>query len=286
MRPASMRMHARGAALLLVMWLIALLTALVGAFALTSHMENLQGRVLVRGLAAEQAARAGLEYALTRVDLPEPDRQWLPDGRPYHWQFNDAEVEIRLIDEAGKVDLNAADATLLSSLFRAVGAEQGVAAGLASAILDWRDPDPLTQPQGGAEDPDYASAERPYGAKDAPFDTVAEVEQVLGMTPELYEKVAPHLTVYSGAAQPEAAFAAAEVLTAMGQDPTQALARRQSSGPAALVATPSGTYSIASRARLRNGREAVLRVVARAGGSGVPGSAYTPLRWEEGAAPR
>ncbi len=281
-----MRIHARGAALLLVMWLIALLTALVGAFALTSHMENLQGRVLVRGLAAEQAARAGLEYAMTRVGAPEPERQWLPDGRPYRWDFDEAEVEVRLIDEAAKIDLNAAEAPLLTGLLQAVGVEQGVAAGLASAILDWRDPDPLTQAQGGAEDPEYASAERPYGAKDAPFDTVAEVEQVLGMTPELYEKVAPHLTVYSGSAQPEAGFASAEVLTAMGLDPAQAMARRQMPAATALVGTPSGTYSIASRARLRNGREAVLRVVARAGGSGVPGSAYTPLRWEEGASPR
>ena len=281
--------RARGAALLLVMWLIALLTALVGAFALTSHMENLQGRVLVRGIVAEQAARAGFEYAMTRVDMPDPKTNWLPDGRAYTWHFDDAEVEVRLVDEAGKVDLNAADAMLLSGLLRAVGAEPDVATGVASAILDWRDPDPLTQPQGGAEDPDYAAADRAYGAKDAPFDTVAEVEQVLGMTPALYEKVAPHLTVYSGNAQPEAAFASAEVLTAMGQDPVQAMAQRRQAGAGAsggLVATPSGTYSVASRARLRNGREAVLRVVARAGGSGVPGSAYTPLRWEEGASPR
>ena len=284
--PAAIPGNARGAALLLVMWLIALLTALVGAFALTSHIENLQGRVLVRGLAAEQAARAGLEYALTRVAAPEQERQWLPDGRPYRWEFDDAEVEVRLIDEAGKIDLNAADAPLLTGLFQAVGVEQSEAAAISSAILDWRDPDPLTQPAGGAEDPEYAAAQRPYGAKDAPFDTVAEVEQVLGMTPALYEKVVSHLTVYSGTAQPEVAFASTEVLTAMGQDPALVLARRQTPGPTPLVATPSGTYSVSSRARLRNGREAVLRVVARAGASGVPGSAYTPLRWEDGASPR
>ena len=53
----------RGAALLLVMWLIALLAALVGAFALIARTEYLQGRVLVRGLVAENAARAGIEYA-------------------------------------------------------------------------------------------------------------------------------------------------------------------------------------------------------------------------------
>src|SRR5690349_3596346 len=60
----------RGAALILVLWLIVLLTALIGGFALAARVEALQGRVLVRGLVASNAARAGLEYSLTRVVLP------------------------------------------------------------------------------------------------------------------------------------------------------------------------------------------------------------------------
>jgi general secretion pathway protein K len=286
-RPHGRR--ARGAALLLVMWLIALLTSLVGAFALTARTENLQGRVLSQGVVAEQAARAGLEYAMVRVVDPEPMRQWLPDGRAYAWRFGDAAITVRIVDESGKVDLNTAEAPLLTALFRAVGAEPDTAAGLASAIIDWRDGDVLSQPQGGAEDPQYAAAERPYGAKDAPFDTIAEVEQVLGMTPELYAKVAEHLTVYSGQAEPDQTYASAPVLQAMGVDAGPILQQRAAPlvpGQASLVGSGSGTYSIDSRARLPDGREATLRVVVRAGASGVPGSAYTPLRWEEGASPR
>lgn len=277
----------RGAALLLVLWLIVLLTTLVGAFAMTAKIEHLQGRVLHRGVVAQQAARAGVEYAITRVEDGDPRRQWLPDGRDYPWRFGDAELTIRLVDESGKVDLNEADATLLTTLLGIVGGEPEAAARLAGAIVDWRDPDPLTQPSGGAEDPDYASAGRIHGAKDAPFEGVAELEQVLGMTPALYAKVAPHLTVFSGRAQPDPAFASAEVLQAMGQDAEQVLAgRRAPAAPQSAMASNSGTYSIESRARLRDGREAVLRMVVRAGGNGVPGSAYTPLRWEEGASPR
>ena len=48
----------RGVALLLVLWLIALLTALIGAFALTAKIEGLQGRVLHRGVISEEVARA------------------------------------------------------------------------------------------------------------------------------------------------------------------------------------------------------------------------------------
>jgi general secretion pathway protein K len=165
-------------------------------------------------------------------------------------------------------------------------------------VLDWRDPDLLTQPEGGAEDPDYEAAERHYGAKDAPFESVAELEQVLGMTPALYAKVAPDLTVFSGRTRPDPAFASAGVLRAMGIDADNVIGRRRAWDPSAggpapmleggepLVSSGSGTYSIDSRARLRDGREAMLRVVVRAGGNGLPGSAYTPLRWEEGASPR
>jgi general secretion pathway protein K len=288
----------RGAALLLVLWLVALLTALIGAFALTAKTEGLQGRVLHRGLIASEVARAGIEYALTRTADADPARQWLPDGRPYTWQFGDAQVEIRLVDENGKVDLNQADPTLLTAFFQVLGLDQEQAARMSSAILDWRDPDSLTQANGGGEDEDYAAAERPYGAKDASFESVAEIEQVLGMTPELYARAAPHLTVYSGRTRPDPAFATSEVLQAMGLDPAQVMSRRRAWNPGSgapapmlpggepLVSGNSGTYSIDSRARLREGREAVLRVVVRTGGTGVPGSAYTPLRWEEGASPR
>lgn len=288
---------ARGAALLLVLWLIALLTAVVGAFALTARTEQLQGRVLARGLAAEGAARAGIEYALTRVNASDPRRQWQPDGRPHPWRFGDAAVEVALVDENGKVDLNQADVALLTALLVRLEVEPPAAARLASAILDWRDTDTLTQPAGGGEDADYASAGRIHGAKDAEFESIAELEQVLGFTPALYARLQPHVTVYSGRQRPDPAFASAEVLDAMGLQGNDLVAQRrrwnpESGQPApglptgeSLVGSQSGTYSIDSRARLGDGREAVLRVVVRTGGAG-PGMAYTPLRWEEGASPR
>lgn len=280
----------RGVALVLVMWLVALLTALIGAFAMTARIEHMQGRVLSRGLVVEQAARAGLEYAMTRVVLPDPALQWLPDGRPYAWGFGDIAVEVRIVDEAAKVDLNGASFDLLAALLRVVGAEPEAATAIAAAIVDWRDPDTLTQPAGGAEDPQYAAAGRPYGAKDAPFETVAELEQVLGMTPDLYAVAAAHLTVHSGQPQPDMRFASAEVLQAMGVDPAPILLQRESGLPpdpsTGIVGGGSGTYSIDSRARLFDGRSAVLRAVLRTGVSGLPGAAYTTLRWEEGATPR
>ena len=280
--------HMRGAALLLVLWLVALLTALVGAFALTARIESLQGRVLGRGAIAQEVARAGVEYALVRVADPDPAMQWLPDGRPYRWNYAGSQLELRIVDETGKVDLNQAEAPLLTALIQAAGGERALAEKLAAAIIDWRDADPLTQPNGGAEDPDYAAAGLPYGAKDAPFETVAEVEQVLGMTPALFARLAPSLTLYSGRPQPDPIYAQAPVLIALGLDPVAYEAQRRAPATGqpvqALVGPGTGTYSIDSHVRLSDGHEATLRTVVRAGGGPVPGSAYTALRWEEGIA--
>jgi general secretion pathway protein K len=290
----SMRM--RGAALILVLWLIVLLTALIGAFAVAARTENLQGRVLVRGLVASNAARAGLEYAITRVAQPDPRQQWRPDGRAYRWRYAGADVEVKIVDENGKVDLNQADPVLLAALLQGAGAGAEQAARVAAAIVDWRDADPLGQPAGGAEDADYAAADLPYGAKDAEFESVAELLQVLGMTPALYARIEPHVTIYSGRAQPDPAFASAQVLEAMGLDGAGIVAQRRGSGDplspdgatpvAGMVGAGSGTYSIESRARLPDGRESRLRAVVRTGGGGLPGMAYLPLRWEEGVSPR
>jgi general secretion pathway protein K len=285
-------------ALLLVLWLVALFTALVGGFARTAQMERLQGSVLRDGVVAGEAARAGVEYAMVRVGASDRRLRWVPDGRDYPWHYGDAEVSVRIVDEMGKIDLNAGDATLFAALFRQVGVAPGDADRTAGAIIDWRDPDSLNQPSGGAEDDDYAAAGRPYGAKDAPFESIAEVEQVLGMTPAIYARVEPFLTVFSGNDTPDASYAAPEVLAAMGLDADAIVAQRKRWDPASDQAPPvlpggqplsdggTGTYSIWSRARLRNGRETVLHAIVRSGGNGLPGSAYTALQWEEGTSPQ
>ncbi|MGY0557980.1 general secretion pathway protein GspK [Lysobacter sp. A421] len=276
----------RGAALLLVLWLIVLLTALVGAFAMVARVEHMQGRVLVRGLAADGAARAGVEYAISRLQATDPRLQWVPDGRLYPWSYAGAQVEIRIVDESGKVDLNLAGAPSLAGLLQELGSDRVEASRLAAAIIDWRDPGSLTQVAGGAEDQDYASAGRGYGAKDAPFESITELEQVLGFTPALYAGLSPHVTVHGGLPQPNPAFASQPVLNAMGLDGAAIVGQRGRPAPPraglniGIGARAGGTYSIDSRARLTNGRQSGLRVVVRTGAGRLPGMAYTVLDWD------
>lgn len=281
-----------GAALVLVLWMIALLTAVIGAFALTAKVEHLQGRVLGDSAGAQEHARAGVEYALSRLEGYSRQPPWWPDGRRYRWQFDGVRVDLRVQDEGGKVDLNLANATVLAALIRQLDVAPPRSQQLAAAIIDWRDSDDLRQPVGGAENADYAAAGLPYGAKNAPFESIGELQRILGMDADLYAKLVPLVTIF-GLSRPDIRFAPAPVLIAMGLDAELLIAQRQAGsnqsdeafgGPAPVMG--SGTYSIESRVQLRGEREAVLRAVVRRGAVGFPGAAYTVLRWEQGSGSR
>jgi general secretion pathway protein K len=279
---------ARGAALLLVVWLLVLLLGLIAAFAVTARTESLQGRFLARSTAASYLAEGGVELAVLRMSSNEPAKLWEPDGRPYAFTLDDAAVEVGGGVESGKVVQNAASPELLAALVQAVGGDSAQAARVGAAIQDFRDGDNLLSPGGGAEDPEYAADGRPYGAKDRNFEAVSELQQVLGVDHALFVKLAPHVTIYTGLAQPEARYASAPVLQALGLGPLQVeamLARREPALPGAapqLAAAGTGTYSISSRATRPDGTRAVVHATVRLGASGGLGQLYTPLSWRVG----
>lgn len=65
---------------------------------------------------------------------------------------------------------------------------------LAEAIVDWIDLD--NNPRaGGAEDNEYLTVERPYRAANQPLTSVDELRLVRGFTPEVVEKLRPHVAV-------------------------------------------------------------------------------------------
>jgi len=288
---AALVRRARGAALVLVLWLIALLTAVVGAFALSARVEHLQQRVIGDDAIGQEHARAGLEYALFRLRPSALQPPWQADGRRYRWTFDGRQIDLRTIDENGKINLNLADPALLEGFLRALDVPQAQATQLAGAIIDWRDGDDLSPAGGGAELPDYVAAGLPYGPRNARFETLGELQRVLGIAPALYRQMRPMLTLHGRQARPDARFARAPVLTALGLDAALVLAQREQewsgaddpSRPAS-IATGSGTYSIDCRVTDDRGRIATSRAVVRNARNVAMGRAYTVLEWEQGMA--
>ncbi|WP_146906985.1 general secretion pathway protein GspK [Arenimonas daejeonensis] len=285
----------RGAALLLVLWLLLLMAGLVSVFALGARTEALQGSALRAQVAGRLAAEAGIEVAALRLSAPDANQRWVPDARPNSFRFEDYQLEVRVQDEAGKFDLNVADVRQLAVLMRVLGVEEFRARALAGAIQDWRDPDQLLAVEGGAEDRDYAAADLPYGAKDQPFTTLSELQQLLGMDEATYRLLVPYVTVYTARSQPDPSFAQAPVLQAMGLDPVQLaqlLAAREAWQPGlpvplqpdgtALAVVGSGTYSVASRATRPDGSQVEITATLRMGAGSGFGQLYAPLAWRAG----
>lgn len=286
--------HARGVALVLVLWLLVLLTALAGTFAVIARTEYRQG-VYARGsVQAHYAAQAAIDLAVARMLDPDPTARFVADGRINPIEFDGARIELSLIDEASRFDLNVVDPVALSALFKVLEIPEERAVALADAVVDWRDNDDLLQPN-GAEDPQYADAGLPYGAKDNPFDNVEELQQVLGMDYETWLRVAPFLTVYTGAA-PRPDLASAEVLQALGMEPaavTEFLLQRAQwtpeqtdpptlPGGTFITALGSGMYSISARATVADGSRVRLTETVRVGSVGQSGRAYLLLAMREG----
>ena len=125
---------------MLVLWMLIILIGIIGVFALTASTERQQGKLLARTAQARYAAEGGIDVATLRLGNADPLLQWVPDNRVYKYTVDKTRIEIRTVDESGKVDINVAGADVIYSLLLAVGSDAQQAQNISSAIMDWRDP--------------------------------------------------------------------------------------------------------------------------------------------------
>ena len=175
----------RGMVLVIVLWIVTLLAVMAGGFAYSMRVETRLATSTVERAQARALAEAGAAYALAWQLDPEAQKQWPPNGDAHDWAFGGGRVRISVEDAAGRINLNQADPQLIRQALTGVGLAE--AERLAAAIVDWRDPDDQTQ-AGSAESAEYGSAGR-AGPKNAPFDSVDELPQVLGMDPEVAQRL-------------------------------------------------------------------------------------------------
>lgn len=276
----------RGVALLLVLWACTLLAVVLGGYAALARTQALQTRYQFAQTQAHYAAEAGLMRAIQALQAGDPKQRWIGDGRAYPFAFAGAQVTVRIVDEDGKVDLNAATPAVLQGLFRAAGMDAAAAGALAANVVTWRTF--LVQPgQASRDRAAYAAAGRSYGPRHGPFATVQEFQQVLGVTPQRYAALAPVLTIWSGRAVPDPNTAPPLALAAIpGLDPAQraaVLATRRHNAQAGVLLTAGGiTHSIRSQAELADGVRATVLATIRLRPGATGAQPYTVLRWQEG----
>ena len=210
--PAADGPSQRGAALLIVLWLTTLISGVVVAAGLTARSDLDQTRRWVDLAQARYAAEAAVAVGILTLFDPTPGRDPMV-GRSLALDLAGVAATVSVREECGRIDLNTGWATLISGLFTNAAPRSGGAA-LAAAVLDWRDPDQRPRP-GGAEDTDYRAAGLPHGARDGPFETLEELWQVLGMTPELFATTISDLTIDCLHAGVDPLAASADVLASL-----------------------------------------------------------------------
>ncbi|MGV8803667.1 MAG: general secretion pathway protein GspK [Polaromonas sp.] len=210
-----MKKREQGVALVLVLWVITLLTVIAGNFAFSMRSEARIAANLLQNAQAQAHADAGVQLAWFQLMKPAGSAgRWEANGAMHEFMHDGVAVKVSIQDESGKIDLNAAPEELLKGLFKSVGLDDPASTQLAAATLDWRTPGSLKRLNGAKED-DYRAAGKNYAPPNAPFETIDELQRVLGMTPELYRKIAPALTIYSGQPAVNTSAAPLEVLLAI-----------------------------------------------------------------------
>lgn len=298
MQRTSGSCHQEGVALILVLWVLALLTVIAGSFVSSMRTETLLARNLVTQAQARALADGAVQRGIYELSKPPGDAGvWKADGNSHEWEASDAKVRLVMGDESGKIDLNTASDTLLRGLFMSAGLGEPESQSLLDAVLDWRDPDEIRRPS-GAEAAEYAAAGKKYVPANAPFEVVEEFGQVLGVSPALFRKLQGTLTVLSRQAGLNPAMASRQALLAIpGADMNLVehyLAQRQGVVGGGQPAPPfpiasdvaqagrSAAYWLQAEVTLASGEAFVREAVVTLVPTPRTRRPYTVLSWKEG----
>jgi general secretion pathway protein K len=217
----------RGFALVLVIWGLGLLSLIAVTVITAERYRILAAANLIENAKAEALAEAGvnlvrLELVSALAGASSGKFRFVTTGAPLLCNMpNGVPAALAIEDEGGKVDLNAASPKLMSALLRGFGAGFDQADRLAAAIAEFSRPSTDAVLDEAAFRA-YAADGRNYGPKKGPFESVLELDQVVGMRPDLLRSILPYVTVYSRKSGVDPRVAAPALLAALaGDDPAR-----------------------------------------------------------------
>ncbi|MEF3366959.1 type II secretion system protein GspK [Methylocystis sp. 9N] len=204
-----------GFALLAVIWGVGVISLLVLSFMKTGRLRLQTAHNIASATQANYIADGVINLAMLTLvaeknaNVAPPRNAPAYAGAPHYCVYEGAAIAVAIEDEAGKVDLNAASPELLEMTLAGLGVEARAAKSLAQAIVAFRTPAALL----GKQDRPPPS-DKPFAPKQAPFETVLELDQVDGVNPALFRDLTPFVTTHSrnagvdARASPPALFAA------------------------------------------------------------------------------
>jgi len=300
-RPCSREVTRReeGFALLLVIWITALMALLAAGIAGDTQGEARIAQSRLNLARLRLAADAGIDLAALGLTDPDPAQRWRADGSARSLRYEGTALTIAVQDEGGKIDLNQAPLELIGGLIDEFDIARSDRDAILSAIAVRRQAFASQGPRPGFGD--FTRRRRTLDPNDMPFASVAEL-RALGLSRAIYDRLRPFLTVYSQNATVNATTAPREILAALPGANPQAIdffiAQRQapsqgqlnldyrslgSNAAQYLGAMDPGTVTITAKAALGADLAFTREAVVTMDGATIPPVKF--LEWRQGAAP-
>lgn len=193
----------RGGALIVALWVIVILSMLVGTLAFEMRIEAGITSHYRKRVKAAALARAGVEYArmlLLKSRRVDPTAEESLDEDPVYLNsmllsrgvgvtgfeqvMGEGHFRLDILPEGGRRNVNRLQPIEWRELLRQAQVPEDLWEELIACIGDWIDADDNTKPN-GAESDDAFYRERGYRVKNAPIDTIDELLLIKGFTEEI-----------------------------------------------------------------------------------------------------
>jgi general secretion pathway protein K len=274
-----------GIALILVLWILVLLSIVALNYLSSSRWNMASTRNLKDETTSYYMALSGYNEAVNYLLADKDQTMDFTDADGNFWTSGDAvpvtgkkavgggEVDIEIIDEDSKVNINAATPEALKSLFSYAGIPDDQVQIIVDSLLDWKDSDSDVR-LNGAEDDYYEGLSDPYETKNMNFDLPEELALVRGVKPEyLYgskdiKAVLPLITTF-GSGNININTVSTEMMQAMGLDEgtIDAIMKQRSGESKGFRAVPPEFAALGFRATVTNNLR--IEVTARANNGGT-----------------
>ncbi|MDP2939561.1 MAG: type II secretion system minor pseudopilin GspK [Candidatus Omnitrophota bacterium] len=223
----------KGVILIVTLWILVILTLFALSMGRSVNMDLLLTRYSVDKLKSYFVAKAGIVFAVARLEKDSQDNQARefdsiyqcgvslkeqespenifkeiaqPDGSftigyaLVQDENNQPRIIYGLEDEERRLNLNAINAQNYKALLNLMlffEIDREAAETISASVADWRDSDSVTTDAGyGAEDSYYTALESSYHCQNTNFQSLEELLLVRGVNKEIFQKIKNYITIF------------------------------------------------------------------------------------------
>ena len=189
-----------GSALIMALFVIVVLSMLVGSFGFEAHLEAKYASYARDRIKASQLSESGMvlaEMLMSKqsgggtIDKPEDEDRWfdaaerLKLGQSIYGlvePVGEGYVVLDIVPEPGRLNVNLLTDKDWETILGNIGLPDEYWEAIIDPIMDWLDEDDIANPKGAETEDYYSLLEPPYQAKNGVFDTIREMLLVKGFS--------------------------------------------------------------------------------------------------------